>query len=115
MCYNYRCTANFKQKRKKICHEGKPVAVREKLFKILTKAHRQCQHGGRDKTSAHVRRTYSWQVGSSDQNYVPWADRLIAGFPKSSFLDLSNSARRVRFEEEQAATHPLNLKEARRR
>ncbi|EXJ69735.1 uncharacterized protein A1O5_06806 [Cladophialophora psammophila CBS 110553] len=37
---------------KKICHEGKPVAVREKLFKILTKAHKQCQHGGRDKTSA---------------------------------------------------------------
>ncbi|KAL2424434.1 hypothetical protein ABEF94_010941 [Exophiala dermatitidis] len=37
---------------RKICHEGKPVAVREKLFKILTKAHKQCQHGGRDKTSA---------------------------------------------------------------
>ncbi|KAJ5191189.1 uncharacterized protein N7498_010174 [Penicillium cinerascens] len=46
--------------RKMICHEGKPVAIREKLFKILTKAHQQCQHGGRDKTSAHVRRIYSW-------------------------------------------------------
>ncbi|ETI24179.1 hypothetical protein G647_03548 [Cladophialophora carrionii CBS 160.54] len=45
---------------KKICHEGKPVAVREKLFKILTKAHKQCQHGGRDKTSAQVRKVYSW-------------------------------------------------------
>ncbi|KAI1619503.1 hypothetical protein EDD37DRAFT_208265 [Exophiala viscosa] len=45
---------------RKICHEGKPVAVREKLFKILTKAHKQCQHGGRDKTSAQVRRIYSW-------------------------------------------------------
>ncbi|KAJ9617725.1 uncharacterized protein PV06_01650 [Exophiala oligosperma] len=45
---------------RKICHEGKPVAVREKLFKILTKAHKQCQHGGRDKTSAQVRRVYSW-------------------------------------------------------
>ncbi|PGH16552.1 hypothetical protein AJ79_01658 [Helicocarpus griseus UAMH5409] len=43
-----------------ICHEGKPVAIREKLFKILTKAHQQCQHGGRDKTSAQVRRIYSW-------------------------------------------------------
>ncbi|PGH30001.1 hypothetical protein GX50_07248 [[Emmonsia] crescens] len=43
-----------------ICHEGKPVAIREKLFKILTKAHQQCQHGGRDKTSAQVRRVYSW-------------------------------------------------------
>ncbi|KAJ5619562.1 hypothetical protein N7510_003546 [Penicillium lagena] len=38
--------------RKMICHEGKPVAIREKLFKILTKAHQLCQHGGRDKTSA---------------------------------------------------------------
>ncbi|OAL37889.1 hypothetical protein AYO20_02722 [Fonsecaea nubica] len=45
---------------RKICHEGKPVAVREKLFKILTKAHKQCQHGGRDKTSAQVRKVYSW-------------------------------------------------------
>ncbi|GAD99462.1 hypothetical protein AOR_1_1090134 [Paecilomyces variotii No. 5] len=43
-----------------ICHEGKPVAIREKLFKILTKAHQECQHGGRDKTSAQVRRVYSW-------------------------------------------------------
>ncbi|GES65612.1 hypothetical protein ATEIFO6365_0012000400 [Aspergillus terreus] len=45
---------------KMICHEGKPVAVREKLFKILTRAHQQCQHGGRDKTSAQVRQIYSW-------------------------------------------------------
>lgn len=49
-----------KQCRKMICHESKPVAIREKLFKILTKAHQQCQHGGRDKTSAQVRRIYSW-------------------------------------------------------
>ncbi|KAK5951107.1 hypothetical protein OHC33_007860 [Knufia fluminis] len=46
--------------RRKICHEGKPVAIREKLFKILTRAHQKCQHGGRDKTSAQVRRVYSW-------------------------------------------------------
>ena len=45
-----------------ICHEGKPVAVREKIFKILSKAHGQCQHGGRDKTSSQVRRIYSWCV-----------------------------------------------------
>ncbi|PYH72516.1 integrase zinc binding domain-containing protein [Aspergillus vadensis CBS 113365] len=45
---------------KMICHEGKPVAIREKLFKILTRAHQQCQHGGRDKTSARVRQIYSW-------------------------------------------------------
>ncbi|KAJ5827603.1 hypothetical protein N7447_004366 [Penicillium robsamsonii] len=46
--------------RKMICHKGKPVAIRQKLFKILTKAHQQCQHGGRDKTSTQVRRIYSW-------------------------------------------------------
>ncbi|KAL6240386.1 hypothetical protein RBB50_012668 [Rhinocladiella similis] len=39
---------------RKICHKGKPVAVQEKLFKILTKAHKQCQHGGRDKTLTQV-------------------------------------------------------------
>ncbi|ERF77076.1 hypothetical protein EPUS_06294 [Endocarpon pusillum Z07020] len=48
------------ESKRKICHEGKPVAIREKLFKILTRAHKQCQHGGRDKTSAQVRRVYSW-------------------------------------------------------
>lgn len=48
------------QRRKQICHEGKPVAIREKLYKILVKAHKECQHGGRDKTSHQVRRVYSW-------------------------------------------------------
>lgn len=51
-----------------ICHEGKPVAIREKLFKILTKAHQQCQHGGRDKTSAQVRRIYSWCVSPTERH-----------------------------------------------
>ncbi|CAG7935544.1 unnamed protein product [Penicillium nalgiovense] len=56
-----RCSSSKRWGRMKmICHEGKPVAIREKLFKILTKAHQQCQHGGRDKTSAQVRRIYSW-------------------------------------------------------
>ncbi|RMZ87875.1 hypothetical protein DV736_g4895, partial [Chaetothyriales sp. CBS 134916] len=52
--------SSIPDRKKKICHEGKPVAVREKLFKILTRAHKACQHGGRDKTSAQVRRVYSW-------------------------------------------------------
>ncbi|CAI7608854.1 unnamed protein product [Penicillium viridicatum] len=46
--------------RRMICHRGKPVAIREKLFKILTKAHQKCQHGGRDKTFARIRDIYSW-------------------------------------------------------
>ncbi|KAL9111557.1 MAG: hypothetical protein Q9227_004045 [Pyrenula ochraceoflavens] len=48
--------------KKKIVHDEKPVAIREKLFKILTKAHEQCNHGGRDKTSGQVRHVYSWYV-----------------------------------------------------
>ena len=43
-----------------VCHEEKPVAVREKLYQVLTNAHAACQHGGRDKTSAQVRKYYSW-------------------------------------------------------
>ncbi|KAI9877758.1 MAG: hypothetical protein M1830_002923 [Pleopsidium flavum] len=55
-----------------VCHEGKQVAVKEKLFMILVRAHSDCQHGGRDKTSAQVRQRYSW---------VP--KELIARFVKS--------------------------------
>ena len=29
---------------------------------ILIRAHSDCQHGGRDKTSAQVRQRYSWWV-----------------------------------------------------
>lgn len=43
-----------------VCHEGKPVAVREELYNVLTSSHGQAQHGGRDKTSAQVRKHYSW-------------------------------------------------------
>ncbi|KLJ07624.1 hypothetical protein EMPG_16903 [Blastomyces silverae] len=53
-----------------ICHEGKPVAIREKLFKILTRAHQQCQHGGRDKTSAQVRRIYSCHGGHGSHHHL---------------------------------------------
>ncbi|KAJ5176454.1 uncharacterized protein N7482_002331 [Penicillium canariense] len=66
--------------RKMICHEGKPVAIREKLFKILTKAHQQCQHGGRDKTSAQVRRIYSWWVQSM-YHLAPSLESLAANHP----------------------------------
>ncbi|KAI9797852.1 MAG: hypothetical protein M1825_005693 [Sarcosagium campestre] len=43
-----------------VMHEGKPVAVREDLYRVLVEAHHICQHGGRDKTSAQVRKYYSW-------------------------------------------------------
>ncbi|ORE00810.1 hypothetical protein BCV72DRAFT_218465, partial [Rhizopus microsporus var. microsporus] len=43
-----------------VCHDGKPVATREEIYGILVHAHREAHHGGRDKTSALVRRRYSW-------------------------------------------------------
>ncbi|OAD79850.1 hypothetical protein PHYBLDRAFT_58897 [Phycomyces blakesleeanus NRRL 1555(-)] len=43
-----------------VCHDNKPVAMREQIYSILVRAHREAHHGGRDKTSALVRRRYSW-------------------------------------------------------
>ncbi|KAI9310581.1 hypothetical protein BX666DRAFT_2005045 [Dichotomocladium elegans] len=43
-----------------VCHDNKPVAMREDIYGILVQAHKQANHGGRDKTSALVRRRYSW-------------------------------------------------------
>ncbi|KAI7877824.1 hypothetical protein K492DRAFT_109323, partial [Lichtheimia hyalospora FSU 10163] len=43
-----------------VYHDNKPVAMREQIYSILVTAHRQAHHGGRDKTSALVRKRYSW-------------------------------------------------------
>ncbi|KAI9497192.1 hypothetical protein BDB00DRAFT_726347, partial [Zychaea mexicana] len=43
-----------------VCHDNKPVAMREHIYGILVRAHREAHHGGRDKTSALVRKRYSW-------------------------------------------------------
>lgn len=37
-----------------VCHDSKPVAMREDIYGILVRAHKQANHGGRDKTSAIV-------------------------------------------------------------
>lgn len=37
-----------------LCHEHKPVAVREQVYEVLCHCHHQAGHGGRDKTSAQV-------------------------------------------------------------
>jgi hypothetical protein len=37
-----------------ICHDNKPVAVKEQIFEVLVHCHSQAAHGGRDKTSAQV-------------------------------------------------------------
>lgn len=39
-----------------VCHDNKPVAMREHIYGILVRAHREAHHGGRDKTSALVSR-----------------------------------------------------------
>ncbi|KAI7856851.1 hypothetical protein BDC45DRAFT_436937, partial [Circinella umbellata] len=43
-----------------VCHDNKPVAMREEIYAILVRAHKKVNHGGRDKTSTLVRRRYSW-------------------------------------------------------
>ncbi|KAI8369872.1 hypothetical protein EDC96DRAFT_563955 [Choanephora cucurbitarum] len=43
-----------------VCHDNKPVATREDIYHILIAAHKEAHHGGRDKTSALVRKRYSW-------------------------------------------------------
>ncbi|WVW80339.1 hypothetical protein I302_102319 [Kwoniella bestiolae CBS 10118] len=45
---------------KVVCHDHKPVAVKEQIYEVLCHCHAQAGHGGRDKTSAQVRRYYSW-------------------------------------------------------
>lgn len=37
-----------------VCHDNKPVAMREQIYDILVNAHKEAHHGGRDKTSAIV-------------------------------------------------------------
>ncbi|KAI9310299.1 hypothetical protein BX666DRAFT_1870331, partial [Dichotomocladium elegans] len=43
-----------------VYHDHKPVATREQIYDIVVCAHHEAHHGGRDKTSALVRRRYSW-------------------------------------------------------
>lgn len=43
-----------------VTHENRPVAIRSQIYDVLVQCHNQSSHGGRDKTSAHVRRYYSW-------------------------------------------------------
>ncbi|KAI9635004.1 uncharacterized protein MKK02DRAFT_24745 [Dioszegia hungarica] len=40
--------------------DGKPVAARERILGVLKHCHLASQHGGRDKTSAEVRKFYAW-------------------------------------------------------
>jgi hypothetical protein len=43
-----------------IVHENRPVAVKEQIYSVLANCHHVAGHGGRDRTSAQVRRYYSY-------------------------------------------------------
>lgn len=43
-----------------VTHENRPIAIKNQIYDILVSCHGASSHGGRDKTSAHVRRFYSW-------------------------------------------------------
>ncbi|GAA5872884.1 hypothetical protein JCM16303_006865 [Sporobolomyces ruberrimus] len=43
-----------------VAHENRPVAVKDQIYHILVGCHGDTNHSGRDKTSAQVRRYYSW-------------------------------------------------------
>jgi hypothetical protein len=38
-----------------VIHDNKPVAMKEQIYDILVRAHKDAHHGGRDKTSAIVK------------------------------------------------------------
>ena len=42
-----------------ILHEGRPIAVKSQIYDIIGHCHQLCQHGGRDRTTAHVKTLYS--------------------------------------------------------
>lgn len=45
-----------------ICHDNKPVAMREDMYDILVHAHAVANHGGRDKTSSLVRTRWKKRI-----------------------------------------------------
>ncbi|OAT11247.1 hypothetical protein BDBG_06189 [Blastomyces gilchristii SLH14081] len=55
-----------------ICSNGKPIVIQEKFFKVLTRAHQQCQHKGQTKTAAQARKTYSRAFSASAHPNEDW-------------------------------------------
>ncbi|KIP06766.1 hypothetical protein PHLGIDRAFT_72197, partial [Phlebiopsis gigantea 11061_1 CR5-6] len=43
-----------------ILHEGRPLAVKEQVYDILSYYHVLTGHAGRDRTMAEVKKSYSW-------------------------------------------------------
>ncbi|KAI0776659.1 hypothetical protein BD413DRAFT_610268 [Trametes elegans] len=55
-----------------VIHDGKRIAVKERIYDIIAFYHARVDHGGRDKTAQEIRKRYTW---------VP--KELIAGFVKN--------------------------------
>ncbi|KAG2213070.1 hypothetical protein INT47_011219 [Mucor saturninus] len=83
-----------------VCHDNKPVAMKEQIYDILVKAHREAHHGGRDKTSALVRRRFSWipkELVARFVRHCPFCiTRRNSGHSPSTLL-LKNSSPRSRY------------------
>ncbi|GAA6016677.1 hypothetical protein JCM10207_000145 [Rhodosporidiobolus poonsookiae] len=61
-----------------VAHENRPVAVKDQIYAILVGTHGDVNHGGRDKTSAQVRRFYSWLPKELVSRFVKMCPTCIA-------------------------------------
>lgn len=61
-----------------VAHENRPVAVKDQIYNILVGCHGDAAHGGRDKTSAQVRRYYSWIPKELVSRFVKMCPLCIA-------------------------------------
>ncbi|KAI0751993.1 hypothetical protein C8Q74DRAFT_346397 [Fomes fomentarius] len=43
-----------------VVHDGKRLAIREHIYDIICVCHERIGHGGRDRTSAEIRKIYTW-------------------------------------------------------
>lgn len=76
-----------------VCHDNKPVAMKEQIYDILIWAHRQSHHGGRDKTSALVRRKFSWipkELVARFVRYCPYCVTRRNGHLNTMFSNYPN-------------------------
>lgn len=77
-----------------VYHENRPVALRENIYRIITRAHLRAQHGGRDKTSTRVKHNYSWSVSPFpyDEYWLPYS-HYSSGFQRILLLAMSEPVR----------------------
>jgi hypothetical protein len=70
-----------------ICHDSKPVAIKEHIYDILVRAHREAHHGGRDKTSALVKFVPKKGGGRSKSVVFLTCMNVLFLGPKEVFVD----------------------------